>query len=77
MQFLSFGTKSLSGKIPKKVGQLNELKSLSFGANNFSGLLPSELWNLSKLQQLAPLSGLNCLQRNCRGNFSCNQRSPI
>ncbi|PON63207.1 LRR domain containing protein [Parasponia andersonii] len=77
MQFLSFGTNSLSGEIPKKVGQLTELISLSFEASNFFGPLSSELWNLSKLQQLALLSVLNCLQRNCRVNFPCNQGSPI
>uniref|UniRef100_A0A0D9ZQP8 non-specific serine/threonine protein kinase n=1 Tax=Oryza glumipatula TaxID=40148 RepID=A0A0D9ZQP8_9ORYZ len=58
---LSFDINTLSGPVPKELGNLTNLISLGFGSNNFNGSLPSELGSLFNLEQLyidsAGLSG--------------------
>ncbi|KAK4253505.1 hypothetical protein QN277_010169 [Acacia crassicarpa] len=52
MQYLSFGINSLSGELPRELGNLTELTKLGLGSNNFSGSIPSELGKLVKLEEI-------------------------
>ncbi|XP_028752448.1 probable LRR receptor-like serine/threonine-protein kinase At1g56140 isoform X2 [Neltuma alba] len=52
MQYMTLGINSLSGELPKEMGNLTELIVLGLGSNNFSGSIPSELGKLVKLEQL-------------------------
>ncbi|EEC78870.1 hypothetical protein OsI_19227 [Oryza sativa Indica Group] len=49
---LALASNSLSGQLPKELGNLTNLLSLGINLNNFTGVLPEELGNMTKLQQL-------------------------
>jgi serine/threonine protein kinase len=60
---------SLTGNIPKELGNCGKLLSLDLSNNNLSGVIPSELGNLVRLQLLLDLSS-NRLSGNIPQNLA-------
>ncbi len=52
VQILNLNLNNLTGSIPKKIGNLKQLKRLSLDINYLTGTIPSEIGNLTQLKYL-------------------------
>ncbi|XP_031101867.1 probable leucine-rich repeat receptor-like protein kinase At1g35710 [Ipomoea triloba] len=53
LEFLDFGGNSLSGEIPKELGNLVKLWNIRLQENGLSGSIPWEIFNMSTLESLS------------------------